>query len=127
MRKYAFSVFALLLTACSSSPPPILSKIDSLPIPVVHNVASTTPPAEMASLHQKNKTIIDNLTLTLKTDYLLDVKTAEIFDDHSQAHQVYLSLSKLDQIRLVNNFYLKEKNMDGLVKVNDSLASLVQG
>lgn len=127
MRKLTFSVFALLLTACSSTPPPMLTKIDSLEIPVVQNVSSTTSPAEMTSLHQKNKSIIDNLTLTLKTDYLLDVKTADIFDDHSQAHQVYQTLSKLDQIRLVNNFYLKEKNMDGLVKVNSSLVSLVQG
>lgn len=127
MRKLTFSVFTLLLTACSSTPPPMLTKIDSLEIPVVQNVSSTTSPAEMTSLHQKNKSIIDNLTLTLKTDYLLDVKTADIFDDHSQAHQVYQTLSKLDQIRLVNNFYLKEKNMDGLVKVNSSLVSLVQG
>lgn len=127
MRKFAFSVFTLLLTACSSTPPPMLTKIDSLEIPVVQNVSSTTSPAEMTSLHQENKSIIDNLTLTLKTDYLLDVKTADIFDDHSQAHQVYQTLSKLDQIRLVNNLYLKEKNMDGLVKVNSSLISLVQG
>lgn len=127
MRKFAFSVFTLLLTACSSTPPPMLTKIDSLEIPVVQNVASTTSPTEMTSLHQENKSIIDNLTLTLKTDYLLDVKTADIFDNHSQAHQVYQTLSKLDQIRLVNNLYLKEKNMDGLVKVNSSLVSLVQG
>ncbi|VDZ82635.1 hypothetical protein U0026_08885 [Kluyvera intermedia] len=127
MRKFAFSVFTLLLTACSSTPPPMLTKIDSLEIPVVQNISSTTSPAEMTSLHQENKSIIDNLTLTLKTDYLLDVKTADIFDDHSQAHQVYQTLSKLDQIRLVNNLYLKEKNMDGLVKVNSSLVSLVQG
>jgi hypothetical protein len=105
----------------------MLTKIDSLEIPVVQNISSTTSPAEMTSLHQENKSIIDNLTLTLKTDYLLDVKTADIFDDHSQAHQVYQTLSKLDQIRLVNNLYLKEKNMDGLVKVNSSLVSLVQG
>ena len=127
MRNFAFSVFTLLLTACSSTPPPMLTKIDSLEIPVVQNISSTTSPAEMTSLHQENKSIIDNLTLTLKTDYLLDVKTADIFDDHSQAHQVYQTLSKLDQIRLVNNLYLKEKNMDGLVKVNSSLVSLVQG
>ncbi|MEZ2583074.1 hypothetical protein AB2B46_07990 [Kluyvera intermedia] len=127
MRKFAFSVFTLLLTACSSTPPPMLTKIDSLEIPVVQNISSTTSPAEMTSLHQENKSIIDNLTLTLKTDYLLDVKTADIFDNHSQAHQVYQTLSKLDQIRLVNNLYLKEKNMDGLVKVNSSLVSLVQG
>ncbi|MFU0913039.1 hypothetical protein [Kluyvera intermedia] len=127
MRKFAFSVFTLLLTACSSTPPPMLTKIDSLEIPVVQNISSTTSPVEMTSLHQENKSIIDNLTLTLKTDYLLDVKTADIFDDHSQAHQVYQTLSKLDQIRLVNNLYLKEKNMDGLVKVNSSLVSLVQG
>ncbi|MEZ2600929.1 hypothetical protein [Kluyvera intermedia] len=127
MRKFAFSVFTLLLTACSSTPPPMLTKIDSLEIPVVQNISSTTSPVEMTSLHQENKSIIDNLTLTLKTDYLLDVKTADIFDNHSQAHQVYQTLSKLDQIRLVNNLYLKEKNMDGLVKVNSSLVSLVQG
>jgi hypothetical protein len=127
MRKFAFSVFTLLLTACSSTPPPMLTKIDSLEIPVVQNISSTTSPVEMTSLHQENKSIIDNLTLTLKTDYLLDVKTADIFDNHSQAHQVYQTLSKLDQIRLVNNLYLKEKNMDGLVKVNSSLISLVQG
>jgi hypothetical protein len=127
MRKFAFSVFTLLLTACSSTPPPMLTKIYSLEIPVVQNISSTTSPVEMTSLHQENKSIIDNLTLTLKTDYLLDVKTADIFDNHSQAHQVYQTLSKLDQIRLVNNLYLKEKNMDGLVKVNSSLVSLVQG
>lgn len=127
MRKFAFSVFTLLLTACSSTPPPMLTKIDSLEIPVVQNISSTTSPVEMTSLHQENKSIIDNLTLTLKTDYLLDVKTADIFDNHSQVHQVYQTLSKLDQIRLVNNLYLKEKNMDGLVKVNSSLVSLVQG
>jgi len=124
MRKFIFSAFVLLLTACSSSPPPVLNKIDSLQIPVVQNSHSAASSAEIALLHQQNRTILDHLTMKLKTDYLADVSTADIFDNHSQAHQVYLSLSKLDQMRSVNNHYLKEKNMNGLRKVNDALASL---
>lgn len=115
------------LTACNSSPPDQLVKIDSLQIPVVQNEKSSVSPAEMASLHQKNKQIIDNLTLNLKSEYLLDVKTAEIFDIHSEAHQVYQSLSRLDQMRMVNNFYLKENNFTGLQRVNISLQPLIQG
>ena len=81
----------------------------------------------MGTLQQKNTQIIDNLTLNLKSEYLLDVKTAEIFDIHSQAHQVYQSLSRLDQMRMVNNFYLKEHNFTGLQRVNISLQPLTQG
>ncbi|MFU0881972.1 hypothetical protein ACM26M_12095 [Kluyvera cryocrescens] len=128
MYKLALATLAMAtLTACNSSPSDQLVKIVSLRIPVVQNEKSSVPVAEMASLHQKNKQIIDNLTLNLKSEYLLDVKTAEIFDIHSQAHQVYQSLSRLDQMRMVNNFYLKEHNFTGLQRVNISLQPLTQG
>lgn len=128
MHKLSPAVLVMaMLTACSSSPPDKLVKIEALQIPVVPNQKSSAPAQELISLHQQNKHIIDNLTLELKTVYLSDVKTADIFDDHSQVHQVYLSLSRLDQIQLMNNFYLKEQNIIGLQQVNTSLTPLVQG
>lgn len=128
MHKLLFAALVIsMLTACSSSPPEELVKINALHIPVVQNTKSSAAPEELATLHQENKQIIDNLALGLKTDYLLDVKTADIFDDHSQVHQVYLSLSRLDQIRMMNNFYFKEQNFHGLQQVNTSLAPLLRG
>lgn len=128
MYKLSFTLLAIAtLSACNTAPPTQLTHIDSATIPVVANVKSSVKPAEMAALHQENKQIIDNLTLSLKSEYLLDVKPAEIFDAHSQAHQVYMSLSKLDQFRMVNNFYFKEHNFAGLQQVNTSLKPLLRG
>ena len=104
----------------------MLTKIDAIQIPVVQNGSPSADVAAMSSLYQQNKSILDNTTLNLKTDYLLNVKTAEIFDEHSQAHQVYISLSKLDQIRLMNNLYLKEQNAAGLQQVNEVLRPLTE-
>lgn len=126
MRKLLLMLLTLWFTGCASQPPAVLTKIDAIQIPVVQNGLPSGDVAAMRSLYQQNKSILDNTTLNLKTDYLLNVKTAEIFDEHSQAHQVYISLSKLDQIRLMNNFYLKEQNAAGLQKVNDVLRPLTE-
>ena len=93
----------------------------------MQNNPIASDPVATTMLHQKNKQIIDNVSFSLKTDYLLDVKTNDIFDVHSQTYRVYASLTKLDQMRLMNNYYLKEQNIAGLQKMNDSLQSLTQG
>lgn len=128
MHKLSLAVLVMaILTACTSSPPDKLVKIEMLQIPVVPNPKVSVSAQELAALHQQNNQIIDNLSQGLKKDYLSDVKTADIFDDHSQAHQVYLSLSRLDQIQMMNNFYLKDQNLSGLQQVNTSLAPLLKG
>ena len=126
MRKLLLMLLTFWLTGCTSQPPAMLTKIDAIQIPVVQNGSPSGDVAAMSSLYQQNKSILDNTTLNLKTDYLLNVKTAEIFDEHSQAHQVYISLSKLDQIRLMNNFYLKEQNAAGLQQINEVLRPLTE-
>lgn len=126
MRKPLLMLLTFWLAGCASQPPAVLSKIDAIQIPIVQNSSPSGEVTAMSSLYQQNKSILDNTTLNLKTDYLLNVKTTEIFDEHSQAHQVYISLSKLDQIRLVNNYYLKEKNAAGLQKVNHILRPLTE-
>lgn len=125
MRKLSLIILPFCLMACAAKPPAVLSKIDAIQIPVVQNGSPSRDATAMNSLYQQNKSILDNMTLNLKTDYLLNVKTAEIFDEDSQAHQVYVSLSKLDQIRLMNNLYMKEQNADGLQKLNDVLRPLI--
>lgn len=126
MRKLLLMLLTFWLAGCISQPPAMLTKIDAIQIPVVQNGSPSGDVAAMSSLYQQNKSILDNTTLNLKTDYLLNVKTAEIFDEHSQAHQVYISLSKLDQIRLMNNFYLKEQNAAGLQQINEVLRPLTE-
>lgn len=125
MYKLSLIILPFCLMACTAEPPAVLSKIDAIQIPVVQNGSPSRDATAMNSLYQQNKSILDNMTLNLKTDYLLNVKTAEIFDEHSQAHQVYVSLSKLDQIRLMNHLYLKEQNATGLQKLNDVLRPLI--
>ena len=127
MRKLSLILFAALLSACSSQPPAALTKINAIQIPVVQNGQPSGNTAAMTAIYQQNKRILDNTSLNLKTDYLADVKTAEIFDEHSEAHLVYVSLSKLDQIQLMNNYYLKEQNASGLQKVIEALRPLIQG
>ena len=126
MRKLPLMVLTFWLAGCTSQPPAMLTKIDAIQIPVVQNGSPSADVVAMSSLYQQNKSIHDNTTLNLKTDYLLNVKTAEIFDEHSQAHQVYISLSKLDQIRLMNNLYMKEQNAAGLQQVNEVLRPLTE-
>lgn len=127
MYKAVVIILAATLTACSAEKPETLSHIDRLQIPVVPQGQSPAQPAELTPLYQQNERIIDNVTAELKTNYLQNVKTQEIFDIHSEAHQVYNALSKLDQMRLINGYYLKERNVDGLRRVNGSLQTLAQG
>lgn len=127
MRTFYSLILITLLAGCSTTAPETLSKIETLQIPVVADSAPANKSPAVATLHQQNKVILDQTADELKNDYLRDVRTRDIFDDHSQAHQVYLSLSKLDQIQLMNNYYFKQKNIIGLQKVNDALQPLKDG
>lgn len=127
MYKAVAILLVATLTACCSEKPETLSHIDRLQIPVVPQSQAPGQPAELTPLYQQNERIIDNVTAELKTNYLQNVKAREIFDVHSKAHQVYNALAKLDQMRLINGYYLKERNVDGLRRVNGSLQTLAQG
>lgn len=127
MHKLSLIVLCGVLTACSSAPPETLSKIDALQVPVVQSGPATGSPEQAQALYQQNKQTLDTVSQALKAEYLQDVKPKEIFDLHSQAHQVYVSLSKLDEVDQINRYYLQHQNISGLQKVNDSLKSLEQG
>lgn len=127
MYKVTVLLLVATLTACSTDKSKTLSKIDALQIPVV---AQSSPPAEPIALttrYQNNERIIENITETLKMQYLQHVNNRDIFDVHSEAHQVYAALSKLDQLQLINRYYLKTQNLDGLNHVGDSLQPLEKG
>lgn len=76
------------------------------------------------SLYQENKQKIDNVVYSLKIDYLQDVKPEDIFDTHSQTHQVYASLTKLEEMKQMNSFYYKENNKVGLLCINQIINSI---
>lgn len=115
------------LSGCSSSPSEKVIRINKMIIPVIQNnsVTKSSSNSRSLSLYQENKLQIENVANTLKSDYLHDVKRDEMFDVHSQ-HTVYASLSKLEQMQQMNNFYYKEHNQTGLLSINQSVNSLIE-
>ncbi|WP_336284278.1 hypothetical protein [Citrobacter arsenatis] len=116
------------LSGCSSSLPEKVTKINKMVIPVVQDKSSSTlnSNSRSLSLYQENQLQIESIANSLKSDYLHDVKRNEMFDVHSQAFQVYASLSKLEQMQQMNNFYYKEHNQTGLLSINQSVNSLIE-
>ena len=49
-----------------------------------------------------------------------------MFYVHSQAYQVYASVTKLEQMQQMNNFYCKEHNQKGLLSIKQSVNSLIE-
>ncbi len=128
MRKLYFIFFIGTLSACNSAPPAPVSKINNMIIPVVQQEA-TSPPANpelYRSLYQKNKQQIDNIAISLKSEYLQDVKSRDIFDVHSETHQVYTSLTKLEQMQQMNDYYYREQNRTGLLSINQTVTTLFE-
>lgn len=64
--------------------------------------------------------------MSLKSEYLQDVKSRDIFDVHSETHQVYASLTKLEQMQQMNDYYYKEQNKTGLLSINQTVATLFE-
>lgn len=117
------------LTACSHSPPDQVEKINQMQIPLVLPEAQspTVSIAHITSIYNNNKQQIDSLTKALKKQYLGNVETKEIFEMDSHIQPVYASLSKLEEMSMVNQQYLKEKNEEGLNKIHLALTSILAG
>lgn len=103
-------------------------KINKMVIPVVQaqSESKSTRDSASLSLYQENKQQIENVVISLKNEYLHKVKPREMFDVHSQVYQVYASLTKLEQMQQMNNFYYKEHNQAGLLSINQSMNSLIE-
>ncbi|KLG05368.1 hypothetical protein YA49_19465 [Enterobacter cloacae subsp. cloacae] len=118
-----------LLTACSASAPDKVEQIHHLQIPLVlpGEKPPEIPASRIAALYQENKVQIDRLTAQLKSDYLQQTTAKDIFTEDSPVQSVFASLTKLEQLEMVNQQYLKDKNVMGLQKINIVLQPLVTG
>lgn len=116
-----------LLTACSTSAPDKVEQIHHMQVPLV--LPGEKPPAvpasHIAALYQENKVQIDRLSAQLKSEYLQHVTAKDIFTEDSPVQPVYASLTKLEQLELINQQYLKDKNVTGLQKIKLALEPLV--
>lgn len=128
MRTLYLLLITGILAGCNSSPPENIVKINKMVIPVVQAQpeSESTRDSASLSLYQENKQQIENVVSSLKNEYLHEVKPREMFDVHSQAYQVYASLTKLEQMQQMNNFYYKEHNQAGLLSINQSVNSLIE-
>ncbi|HBU6132858.1 hypothetical protein [Enterobacter sp. 168J2] len=116
-----------LLTACSASAPDKVEQIHHMQVPLV--LPGEKPPAvpasHIAALYQENKIQIDRLSAQLKSEYLQHATAKDIFTEDSSVQPVYASLTKLEQLELINQQYLKDKNVIGLQKIKLALEPLV--
>lgn len=116
-----------LLTACSASAPDKVEQIHHMQVPLV--LPGEKPPAvpasHIAALYQENKVQIDRLSAQLKSEYLQHATAKDIFTEDSPVQPVYASLTKLEQLELINQQYLKDKNVTGLQKIKLALEPLV--
>ena len=124
-----FTSALFLLSGCSANTPTKVEQINSMHIPLILPGEKSPPiqTSHIASLYQTNKQDIDTLTSRLKKQYLQDVKIQEIFEMDSDVQPVYASLSKLEQLEMVNHQYLKDKNAEGLAQIHARLAPIIAG
>lgn len=123
-------IFSLsTLTACRSAPPDKVEQINHLQVPLI--LPGEEPPAvptsHIASLYQENKHQIDSLTRSLKSQYLQNASAKDIFKEDSPVQPVYASLTRLEQLDMINQQYLKDKNEAGLRNINLVLKPLITG
>ncbi len=118
-----------ILSGCSTNTPDKVEQINHMRIPLTLPGEKSPPlqTSHIAALFNANKYDIALLTGSLKNQYLQDVNTKEIFEMDSDVQPVYASLSKLEQLGMVNQQYLKDRNEDGLAQIHASLASIVAG
>lgn len=111
------------LCACSNSTPKLVSDLVKLQIPVIQPSADGKNRGEKyyASIYKSNDEMINDLTSILKRKYLFDTDVRDMFDVHSQAYQVYASLTNLERAGLINAQYYNERNEEGLTKLHESL------
>lgn len=80
--------------------------------------------SHIVSLYQENKQQIETLTRSVKSQYLQDTTAKEIFVADSDVQRVYASLTKLEQLDMVNQQYLKDNNVTGLQNIHIILEPL---
>ncbi|MEH0887289.1 hypothetical protein [Enterobacter sp. UNJFSC 003] len=130
MKRLSLALLSLIvLTACSTSQPDKVEKINRLHIPLV--LPGEKPPAvepsHIASLYRQNQQQINQLTSSLKEHYLQNATAKDIFTEDSPVQPVYASLTKLEQLDMINQQYLKDKNEAGLQNIHIALKPLAAG
>lgn len=127
-RSLLLALFSLnLVTACSASHPDKVEQIHHLQVPLVlpGDKPPSIPASHIAALYQENKVQIDRLSAQLKSEYLQHATAKDVFTEDSPVQPVYSSLTKLEQLEMINQQYLKDKNVTGLQKIKLALDPLV--
>lgn len=121
----AFFVFSL--SACSHSGSDVVEDLAVMQLPVVQ-MASHTEKDDLPTLHTtylENAGDIHGIIVFLKQRYLEGTSNKEMFDTHSQAHQVYICLTNLEQAGLLNRHYYDQHNAEGLLALHNQLKPVV--
>ncbi|MDR9963937.1 hypothetical protein KIF59_15455 [Enterobacter cloacae subsp. cloacae] len=118
-----------LLTACSASAPDKVEQIHHLQIPLVlrGEKPPEIPASHIAALYQEIKFRLIRLTAPVEIRLFTTDYRERYFYRDSPVQPVFASLTKLEQLEMANQQYLKDKNVTGLQKINIVLQPLVTG
>lgn len=127
MRKLHTLILSGSLVPCKKTPRCILTKIERLHVPIVHNKQQIKAENKISLnyLHYDNKCTIEYIAFYIKQKFLQHINIDELFDNDSQIYKTYNSLTKLDKIKVVNNQYLADQNISGLRKLSHSLNAVL--
>ena len=128
MRKLHQIILSGVVAPCKTSPPGILRKLHVIQIPIIYNKHRGSPvdSTSYASLHDKNKSLLKKIYRQLKKEHLQKSHIDELVDTQSQTYQAYCSLVRLYKINVINNRYLKEKNISGLRTLSELLNTIIE-
>ncbi|MEL4013173.1 hypothetical protein [Dryocola clanedunensis] len=126
MSKKSILLLALLLAGCANHVDKTVNAVNQITLPAVTATTdSQANPAELQGMHASNQKIIGRLTAEIKEGQNVnEARTDDILNPHSEIHAAFKALTQLEQMNLLNDLYLKDKNTSGLGMIATALKPL---
>lgn len=126
LKKYIL-LLTFVIAGCANPGDEKVEALNSLEFqPGVMSTATNSNPEELKSLYTANKKAISSLTTEIKSARVDHLRSADVFDNRDGIDTVFQALTKLEQFDELNNIYLKDKNKEGLARINKALKPITE-
>ncbi|PBI80443.1 hypothetical protein A9993_12200 [Rahnella victoriana] len=120
------SVFFII--SCASQTDETINTINSLKLPTVNSAPETGSYSlnELTQQHIINQDSIRHISDKIKLARTNHIRAEDVMDTRTDINKVFQALTQLEQAKELNDLYLKEKNMTGLLKIGETLKPLLK-
>lgn len=124
MKKSAL-FFVFLLAGCATPADKIVTALNHSGFPQnAGTTVSAASPEKLQHLHADNKDAIAAYTSEIKSTCTNNIRKEDVLNTRSKAQPAFKALTKLEQFNALNDTYLKQKNLAGLIEIHNALAPL---